>query len=479
MTKPDLILLALDESPFLQLVKRALRAASYDTVEAHNRVELERSLNEVTPALLLIGERLNNEAGLQLAVAQLERFPTLPILLYVEKESDALAKEILREGLSGYIRPPLRTEDIVAAIQRALGRARRLGDWVRHEVRRTTASLQRQVTEFEAIFSNIGDGVLILDREGRILLLNQAIQQIFKVTPEAVIGRPLAEAIPHPDLLSLLNRAVAEELKYHEINLDDGRVFNAQHTIIPNIGPAITIQDVSYLKELDRLKNDFVHTVSHDLRSPLTSVMGYAELIGRTGPLNEHQRDFMTRLQTSVKEITNLVNELLDIGRLEAGFDTRREIVQLEDILDYTLDILGGSAKARNIEIRVEQYTALPPLKANPLRLRKMLDNLIGNAVKYTPPAGRINIELRTESNQVIFKIEDNGPGIPPSDLPHVFEKFYRGENVPDDVQGSGLGLAIVKAIVDSHQGRVWAESTLGKGATFFVVLPAYIASAA
>ena len=479
MIKPDLILLALDASPFLQLVPRALRAASYNVVEAHTRVELERSLNEINPSLLLIGESVNGESGLQLAAAQLERFPTLPILLYVEKDSDSVAHEVLRAGLSGYIHPPLRTDDIVAAIRQALGRARRLGDWVRGEVKRTTASLQRQVTEFEAIFTNIGDGVLILDRQGHILLLNQAIQKFFKVTPESVIGKPVGQAIPHPDLLALLNRSTAEELKYHEINMDDGRVFNAQHTTIPNIGSAITIQDISYLKELDRLKSDFVHTVSHDLRSPLTAVLGYAELIGRTGPLNDHQNDFMTRLQNSVKEITTLVNDLLDIGRLDAGFDTRREIVHLEDILGYTIDLLGGSADAKNIEICIDEAPNLPSLKANPLRLRKMLDNLLDNAIKYTPTGGKIDIQLKAEASQVIFKIKDNGPGIPPGDQPHVFEKFYRGENVPDDTPGSGLGLAIVKSIVENHQGRVWVESTQNNGTTFSVVLPAYEPAAA
>jgi two-component system NtrC family sensor kinase len=234
------------------------------------------------------------------------------------------------------------------------------------------------------------------------------------------------------------------------------------------------LQDISYLKELDHIKSDFVHTVSHDLRSPLTSVLGYAELIGRTGPLNEHQTEFMARLQASIRDITALVNDLLDLGRLEAGFDTRREIVQLENIIGYTLDILGGQVSARNITVRFTAGPHLPSLKANPLRLRQMLDNLIGNAIKYTPPGGEVNVHVRAEGGQIILQVTDNGPGIAPSDQPRIFEKFFRGENVPDDVPGSGLGLSIVKSIVDNHQGRIWVESALGQGSTFFVILPAY-----
>ncbi len=475
MQRPPLILLALDESSFLQLGERALRSAGYATAVTHDRDGLARALQESTPSMLLIGERLRGESGLQLAAEQLERFPTLPVLLYAEKDSHSIAKQVLHIGLTGYIFPPLRTEDMVAAVKRGLERARSLGDWVRGEVKRNTASLQRQVTDFDTIFNNIADGVIILDKQARIILINQAAAQAFDITVESAFNKPVAQALPHPDLESLLGRSAEDGLKYHEINFDDGRVFNAHRAPIPNIGSAITLQDISYLKELDHIKSDFVHTVSHDLRSPLTSVLGYAELIGRTGPLNEHQTEFMARLQSSIRDITSLVNDLLDLGRLEAGFDTRREIVQLENIIGYTLDVLSGQVSAHNQTIRFEPQPNLPPLKANPLRLRQMLDNLIGNAIKYTPPGGEVQVRVRAEDGQIILQVTDNGPGIPPADQPRIFEKFFRGENVPDDVPGSGLGLSIVKSIVDNHQGRIWVESTLGQGSTFFVVLPAYI----
>jgi signal transduction histidine kinase len=475
MQKPLLILLALDESPFLQLGDRALRSAGYETALAHDRDGLVRALQESSPSLLLVGEQLHGESGLRISAEQLERFPTLPILLYAEKDTHIIAKEVLRIGLSGYIFPPLHTDDIVDAVKRSLDRARHLGDWVRGEVKRTTASLQRQVNEFDTIFNNIADGVIILDKSSHIILINQAASQSFNVPIESAYGKPIAQALPHPDLQAMLGRSAEDGLKYHEINFDDGRVFNAHYTLIPNVGSAITLQDITYLKELDHIKSDFVHTVSHDLRSPLTSVLGYAELIGRTGPLNDHQREFMARLQASIRDITSLVNDLLDLGRLEAGFDTRREIVQLENIIGYTLDILGGQIGAHNLSVRFEPEPDLPPLKANPLRLRQMLDNLIGNAIKYTLPGGQINVKLRSEGGQIILQVSDNGPGIPLADQPRIFEKFYRGENVPDGVPGSGLGLAIVKSIVDSHQGRIWVESALGQGSTFFVVLPAYV----
>jgi two-component system NtrC family sensor kinase len=250
-------------------------------------------------------------------------------------------------------------------------------------------------------------------------------------------------------------------------------VFNAQYTPIPQIGGAVTMQDISYLKELDRLKSDFIHTVSHDLRSPLTSILGYTELVERTGPLNPNQQEFLHRLQGSIQHITTLINDLLDLGRLEAGFDTRRELVHLENVLKYSLDIFETQVKKKNIKLIVDVAEDLKPLRANPIRIRQMLDNLLGNAIKYTLPEGSVHVSMSMQGDQIILKVEDTGQGIPPEEQGRVFEKFYRATNTIEGVEGSGLGLAIVKSIVDSHQGRVWVESTVGKGSSFTVLLPA------
>ncbi|HSB00396.1 MAG TPA: HAMP domain-containing sensor histidine kinase, partial [Anaerolineales bacterium] len=174
----------------------------------------------------------------------------------------------------------------------------------------------------------------------------------------------------------------------------------------------------------------------------------------------------------SVQHITSLINDLLDLGSIEAGIDMRREFVQLEGILHYTLEMLHGQIKAKHLKIKTDIAPALPALRANPIRLRQVLDNVVGNAIKYSKINGEIFIAIHSEGEQLILQITDQGPGIPPSDQPHIFDKFYRGTNVDSGIEGSGLGLAIVKNIVESHQGRIWVESAMGKGSTFFIVLP-------
>lgn len=480
MPKRDLVLLALDEDTVLQLMQRALQAASYEVAVAPDRTALNSIIQESTPALIMLEEQFDGLPGVKIAREILERFPTMPILIYSGQESLVLYKEIVQAGLSGCLCPPLRNEDIIGTIERSLLRARHLGDWLRREVKRTTASLEHRASvseselkRYEFIFANIQDGVIILDEKGCIQLLNRTTEIAFDISSNEARGKPVTEMIDHPDVGALLKRAQTTPLKYHEINFDDGRIFNTQYTPIRGFGSVITMQDISYLKQMDHIKNEFVHTVSHDLRSPLTSVLGYTELVERIGPLNEQQVEFLNRIRSSVQSITSLVNELLDLSRLEAGFDTRREKVHFENVIKFALDTLDSQFKLKNLNVEIEMENDLPELRGNPIRLRQLLDNLLGNAVKYSPEGSTIRISLHAEDKQIIFSIEDEGPGIPHTEQARIFEKFYRASNVPDEVGGSGLGLAIVKSIVDSHQGRIWVESVPGSGSTFCVVLPA------
>jgi PAS domain S-box-containing protein len=460
-------------------MERALRAADYEIAIVHDREGMDKSLQESFPALMVIGEKFAGSDCFTLSGEVLARFPTMPIILYSEKDTTGLAKAALRNGLSGYLHPPLKTDDIIGEVNRCMARARKLGDWLRHEVKRTTASLAEKAkiseserAKLEAVISNIQDGVIVVDDKQNILIVNKSVREIFGLGNASLNGKPLEKVISNPDVRALITRSMVGPLKYHEVNFDDGRVFNAQVTPIPNIGAAITMQDISYLKELDHLKNDFVHTVSHDLRSPLTAVLGYTELIERTGSLSESQQEFLQRIRGSVQHITTLINDLLDLGRLEAGFDTRREAVQLEGILKYSLDMFESQANKKKIKITTDIAPNLRPLRANPIRIRQMLDNLVGNAIKYSNAGGEVYVRISMEDDQIIMEIKDSGPGIPAGEQSRIFEKFYRASNAPEGITGSGLGLAIVKSIVDSHQGRVWVESTLGKGSTFFVVFP-------
>jgi two-component system, OmpR family, phosphate regulon sensor histidine kinase PhoR len=232
------------------------------------------------------------------------------------------------------------------------------------------------------------------------------------------------------------------------------------------------LHDISYLKELDRLKGDFVNTVSHDLRSPLTAILGYVELIERAGKVNAQQLEFIKRVKTSVHTTTSLIDDLLKLARAEVGTLDEMTPVDVKLLVVNCLAAMQPEVQAKSQTVRLRRSGEMPHVIGSRTQLRQLVDNLIGNAIKYTPPGGQVRVMLREEQNQLILHVADDGPGIPLEDQTHIFEKFYRASNVDKDIQGTGLGLAIVKTIVDNHHGRIWVESKSGEGSVFTVVLP-------
>ena len=326
--------------------------------------------------------------------------------------------------------------------------------------------------KLETVLTKIEEAVIVIDHDNRILLINRKASEAFGVQEQNYLGKRLREVINHQELLETIKERDPSQPSRVELTLADSRILNAQLTPIPEVGLVLTMQDITYLKELDRIKSDFVNTVSHDLRSPLTAILGYVELIDRVGPINDQQREFVRRVQISVHNITSLINDLLDLGRIEAGFDARKEIVPFSGIIHFAVDGLKTRVDEKSIQLNLDIPEKMPHVLGNPVRLRQMLNNLISNAIKYTPPNGIIRIYAHSEGAQIILQISDNGPGIPPSDQPFIFDKFYRASNVTSDTPGTGLGLAIVKSIVENHLGRIWVESNIGHGTTFTVVLP-------
>jgi signal transduction histidine kinase len=475
MPDSDLILLAIDNDQVLQLFERALKAASYSVAIAPDRISLDKTMQETSPALLIISEHFSENSGLDVSGILLERFPTLPILLFATPGSDELLKRVIKLGISDCLLPPLRQADITLAVESALKKAQRIGDWTRREVRRTIASLETRVNELlklETILNHIEDGVIILDPNEQLLLVNPAARRAFTLGQENIIGKKVNEVISNQDLLGIISMGVTSPLKYNEIKYEDKRAYSVQYSEIPGIGTAVTLQNITYLKQIEQMKNEFVSTVSHDLRSPLTAILGYIELLDRVGPINEQQRDFIRRVQSSVQSVTALINDLLELGRIEAGISGLADTVPLDAALKYALDNLNLQIMRKKITLHVELPAKVPHIYGNPVQIRQLLDNLLGNAVKYSYEGGEITTAVKIDGGQLILQISDNGPGIPLPDQPHIFEKFYRASNAPANVTGSGLGLAIVKSIVDAHNGRIWVDSTLGKGTTFIVVLP-------
>jgi PAS domain S-box-containing protein len=410
----------------------------------------------------------------------LEQNPGIPVILLSTTAPDSKQIEAFRLGVADCLVLPLRSEIVLEAVQSSLSRWGRIKTGKQPtQAEGETFTLENSVitepssqVEFETVLASARDGIIIIDEKGYFTFLNSSARRIFNLSNSDLIGQPLKNAITHPNFVEMIERISEQPFQGEEIALSNGKIYNTNLSSSSNSGTVIIMQDITHLKELDRIKSEFVATVSHDLRSPLTAILGYTELIDRVGSINDQQREFIQRIQFSTHNITNLISDLLDLGRIEAGFDAHKEEVSLTSIARYAVEGLRSRMEEKQQGIHLELEDPLPLILGNPIRLRQMAGNLIGNAVKYTPPGGQIWVRVTTGNGVLIFQVEDNGLGIPLQEQPFIFNKFYRGTNFPSETQGTGLGLAIVKTIAENHQGRIWVKSSPGKGSTFTVVLP-------
>lgn len=338
-----------------------------------------------------------------------------------------------------------------------------------------SAEIGRQ--RLAAILASSPDPVLVTDYRNRLLLTNPAARQVLGLTEQPEGGRPIEEITSQAELIKLLT-SPSEEMQSDEIHLRDGRVYFATASPVfadeQRVGRVCVMRDITHFRELDTLKSEFVATVSHDLRSPLTMMKGYTTMLEMVGELNEQQSGYMKNIKESVDNMFHLVNNLLDLRRIEAGVDLQLEMLPVHDLVVRVIEGLQGQATQRRVELTMEMPSQTVPLiEADAALLHQALHNLVENAVKYTEARGAVKVSVYTRQSGMIFEVADTGIGIAPVDQPRMFEKFYRGgQRDPKRQHGSGLGLAIVKSIAQRHHGDVWVKSQLGKGSTFYLMIP-------
>ena len=352
-----------------------------------------------------------------------------------------------------------------------------LGDYaaIAIENARLFAAVESDRGTLDAVLHGTEDAVILLDLDKQVLLCNPSARRAFGIKTMDIVGRPLHQVTQSQVLLDLFEHLpiVGRPLRT-EVQLADGRTLQAQISAIEAVGYAAVMQDITHLKELDRVKSEFVSVVSHDLRSPLTTIRGYVDLLPRVGPLTPQQAEFVNRMGKSMKTVTDLIGDLLDIGRVEAGLDQEAAPCRMENVLRRGVDAVQMSIYEKQHELILDIAPDLPMVMGSARRLEQVATNLLINAIKYTPDGGKIKATLKAEGEYVMLSVTDNGIGIPLEDQPYIFGKFYRVQSeATASIIGTGLGLSIVKTVVDKHGGRVWVESAPGQGSTFSVLLPA------
>jgi PAS domain S-box-containing protein len=345
----------------------------------------------------------------------------------------------------------------------------------------------------EAILSSIGDGVIVTDQKGNIMFVNRAATKLLNLSQIEIVGKKivflvemqkengiLVDPNDHPILKVLKNKkSIIDELYYYVCN--DKTKFPASVTVTPIflnkelIGTIEVFRDITKERDIDKAKTEFVSLASHQLRTPLSSINWYAEMLlnGDAGRMTAEQSQYLQEIYRGNQRMVDLVNSLLNVSRLELGtFSVEPEECDLKDIFKDVLDDL--LPKMVNKKIKLEKkFAKMPKLQLDKKLTHIILENLLSNAVKYTPNGGKVSLNIVKKDEDILITVEDNGMGIPDNQQGKVFEKLFRADNVrATDTEGTGLGLYLVKSILTHVGGTIRFQSVENKGTKFFVTFP-------
>lgn len=357
---------------------------------------------------------------------------------------------------------------------------------------------QIEASRSTAMLEGVADGVLVTDNNSVITLFNDAAETILKLKREQVIGKSLDEFIglfggAAQSWMGTIREWSTDLTAQHEgtmyserINLEDGRVISIHLAPVSDpkefLGTVSIFRDITHEVEVDRLKSEFVATVSHELRTPMTPIKGYVEflLMGGAGDLNEQQIQFLDIIKSNIDRLSTLVNDLLDVSRIEAGkVALSFQPINIMELLEEATENVLQQAEEddRPVKFEINNPKDLPSVYGDIDRVRQILSNLLDNAYKYAPPGSKITINVNKGDAEIQLDIRDEGIGIFPDEHERIFERFYRGENhLVMATPGTGLGLSIVKELVEMHDGRIWVTSSgvPDEGSTFSFTLPIY-----
>jgi len=360
------------------------------------------------------------------------------------------------------------------------------------QLRNKIEEISKEKGTLQTILKGMAEGVLVVDEKNHIIMINDTLRTLFSPSTEVVDKTPL-ELIRHTELEGAIHKAIQEgKNSSFELTLPTslGKIFEVNVVgILPPpeeeqkeghgmSGAIAVLHDISRLKELEKIRQDFVANVSHELRTPLTTIKGYTETLLDGALKEEVAPQFLQVIQKHTDRLAKIVEDLLTLSKIESKeFLLKKEKLYLSELIDDVLDFVKEGAKKKKISIDAVHISSSFIIEGDRNILEQILINLLDNAIKYGREGGKITISAnQKDQKEIEVSVRDNGIGIPQEDLPRIFERFYRvDKGRSQELGGTGLGLSIVKHLISAHGGRVWAESQLGEGSTFYFTLPFHI----
>lgn len=439
--------------------------------------------------IVLVDLMMPGIGGLDLIKKIHEIDPEIIVVIITGYATIETAVEATKRGAYDYLPKPFTPETLAILVKRGLEKRelRLEAQRLHHEREQRLLELAGEKGRLRSIVSCMADGVLVTNLERQLVLWNASAVKMLKLSGTDEAGKSLSQYIKNQSLTEALERILDSKddsvsMISQEIHADDQKsVLMAQMAPVRDekarlLGAVTVLRDITKLKEIDKIKSQFVSMVAHELRSPLAAIEGWLGLVvsGEGGEDEEQKRKWLLRAKERAHSLLALVQDLLEINKIEAGKVAQKmEPVQLTEIISKIIDFFKPEAERKSISFRMTPAAPLPDVQADVQDMEKLFTNLISNAIKYNIENGSITISTFLDADFVRVHISDTGVGIAPADLPRIFEDFFRVENSrAGKVSGTGLGLTIAKKIVDSHFGHIEVKSELDKGSTFSVYLP-------
>jgi len=440
--------------------------------------------------VILLDLMMPGMSGMEVLEQIRTHHPDLLVIVITGYATVESAVEAMKKGAYDFIPKPFTPDQLRIIVRRALEKRalQKEAEFLRRERERSLRDIATEKSKLKTIIHCMGDGLLVCDREGCIVLSNPAASRMLKIPEDSLIGNYINQCHLNSELL----RTIEESLKAQDRNYisvsqelsigEQGETYLRAHTapvrndLGETIGSVTVLQDISHLKELDKMKSEFIAMVAHELRAPLAAVEQQLTVIlnRMAGEVTEKQEQLLSRAKERTKGLLDLIRDLLDLSKIEAGKMIQyKEPLTLQEVIQKVVELMKTEAEQKRVDLQFIPPTQNPVIHADRNGMEGVFTNLVSNAIKYTPEGGKVQITLSEEGGFAKVTVSDTGIGIKKEDLQRIFDKFYRVKTPQTrQIVGTGLGLSIVKSIVDAHLGSISVESEEGKGTTFTVLLP-------